>query len=345
MKFGNGLLMLEKELNYEMKKSIRWNNVVTCFDTKIRHLFHTDFSFYNFIFMSRLPDLAETQRIIIDYVEGLQPFVFVRFGLYEYMLCYQYLEKKCDLRKQYSDFVRRHISIDAGIFDNSEKTLDQYSELVLRNLSTVDVMSYWRNIPPDKVFGRFYASDVKRINVDFLYPFPFLHKELPNWQSTLEGKNVLIVSSFAKTIKNQYEKRKLIWKNEMILPEFNLIPYESVQTSGRNVDLRFKTWEEAFLHMRNQILEMEFDVALISCGAYGMPLAIEIKKSGHKAIQWGGCSQLWFGILGGRWDKNPNILKYANQEWKYPSEEETPPLASAIDGSCYWKPVEQNRDS
>lgn len=83
-------------------------------------------------------------------------------------------------------------------------------------------------------------------------------------------------------------------------------------------------------------MQMDFDIALISCGGYGLPLSIRLKKRGKKIIQWGGCFQLWFGIMGGRWSKNSEIQKYVNEYWTYPTAAETPPLAKTVNSSAYW---------
>ena len=42
--------------------------------------------------------------------------------------------------------------------------------------------------------------------------------------------------------------------------------------------------------------EIEFDVAIIGCGAYGLPLAVEAKRMGKQAIHMGGATQVLFGI-------------------------------------------------
>ena len=328
----------------ELKRNIRRNNASEYLDRKIRHLLHTEKSLKNYLFMHSLPDMDKTQEIILNAINSENEFALVRFGLYEYLLCYQYLEKLCGIRKKYSDFIKYHITLDAGLLYNDENQLDEYATYTINNLNVIDILSYWRNIPPLCVFKKFYNKNVQHINVDTLYPYPFLHKTIPYWQKSLEGKRVLVVSSFAETIREQYKKRIQIWKNESILPNFNLVTYKAIQTNGGQIDSRFATWSEAFLYMKNDILKLKFDIALVSCGAYGMPLAMELKRNGRKVIQWGGCFQLWFGILGGRWDKDPAIFRYVNSEWTYPAAEETPPLAAEVGNFCYWKPVKMSKN-
>ena len=48
--------------------------------------------------------------------------------------------------------------------------------------------------------------------------------------------------------------------------------------------------------MKKQIESVEFDIAIIGCGAYGMPLSLFVKDLGKKAIHLGGNVQYLFGI-------------------------------------------------
>ena len=61
--------------------------------------------------------------------------------------------------------------------------------------------------------------------------------------------------------------------------------------------------------MENEIDKHDYEVCLIGCGAYGLPLAAHVKKQGKKAIHIGGALQLLFGIMGKRWiDFEPFML-------------------------------------
>jgi len=44
--------------------------------------------------------------------------------------------------------------------------------------------------------------------------------------------------------------------------------------------------------MKNEISEIDFDVAIIGAGAYGLPLASYIKEMGRQAIHMGGSTQM-----------------------------------------------------
>ena len=83
---------------------------------------------------------------------------------------------------------------------------------------------------------------------------------------------------------------------------------------------RFANWFEALEWMYNQTLTIDYDIALIGCGAYGLPLAAKIKKSGKHAIHMGGMLQGLFGIKCKRFDEAPdyeNLRCWYNENWIY----------------------------
>lgn len=166
----------------------------------------------------------------------------------------------------------------------------------------------------------------------FLYPRP--------WTSGLMGKNILVVHPFANTIQSQYyNNRQRLFSDSTVLPEFkSLKVVPAVQSmGGRHCD--FATWFEALDFMKDSVTNLDFDIALIGCGAYGLPLASFIKTRLHKtAIHIGGALQLLFGIKGRRWESDgyDYHLKYYNAHWVRPFESETPSNSSDFEGACYW---------
>ena len=76
--------------------------------------------------------------------------------------------------------------------------------------------------------------------------------------------------------------------------------------------------------------------ALIGCGGLGMPIAKMLKDRGVISIVMGGAIQILFGIKGKRWANHSVISKFWNDAWVWPLKEETPDMASSIEGGCYW---------
>lgn len=334
----------QNSVNMEMKKRIALHNWYRSVERRLQRGlgFGKKEPFSSFCFMKRLPKITYTQSLMLELMK-MDSFLILRFGLYEYQLCYQFLEKCNGLRTNYSSFLKEHITMDAGLIGHDDTALDRYAKYVIGNLQEADVLAYWRNYPEKLIFSRFYNASVKHINVEDLYPFPFFHKYgKPVWQRSLKDKNVMVVTSFPETVRKQYENRKYIWDDaDEILPPFHLIVYPAVCTNGGFTDSRFCDWEEAVDYMVEEILQYDFDIALISCGGYGLPLAIRLKKAGRRVVQWGGCYQLWFGILGGRWVSDPEIAAYRNDYWVFPQESETPPYADKVNNYSYWKPEDR----
>ena len=155
------------------------------------------------------------------------------------------------------------------------------------------------------------------------------------WSSKLKNKKVLVISPFEHSIKSQFlHNRKNLWTND-VLPEFELITYKSVQSiGGQGPD---KSWLESLNRMKSEITQIDFDIALLGCGAYGVPLVSYIYSELNKsAIYIGGALQIMFGIKGKRWDDHEIISKFYNDNWIRPSEYETPAVSNTIEGGCYW---------
>ena len=104
-------------------------------------------------------------------------------------------------------------------------------------------------------------------------------------------------------------------------------------------DERFQNWFEALEYMVQTALKIDFDVAIIGCGAYGMPLAAKLKQAGKQAIHLGGATQLLFGIKGRRWEENypSKIATCFNANWTYPLDSEKPKNGGTVEMGCYWK--------
>ena len=72
-----------------------------------------------------------------------------------------------------------------------------------------------------------------------------------------------------------------------------------------------KDWKETFQRMCSEISKLDFDIALIGCGGYGVPLAGFIyNKLKKQAIQIGGGLQLLFGVMGKKMGKYGNVGNY-----------------------------------
>jgi hypothetical protein len=222
-----------------------------------------------------------------------------------------------------------NMSINAGFFTANESTLCRFSEMIIEDMQLIDILGSWQSI--EKYFDR-YLKNAIRIRLPDIEPYYHQHP----WSKALEGKKVLVIHPFKDSIEMQFKRKDCLFKNKEILPSFELITYRSVQTIAGNSDRRFKNWFEALSYMKEDISKIEFDIAIIGCGAYGMPLAAHVKRIGRKAIHVGGATQVIFGVKGNRWENDPDVACYMNDNWIKPLPHETPKGNQLIEGACYW---------
>ncbi len=212
---------------------------------------------------------------------------------------------------------------------NTQKDeIKKFYDLYLNDLKEIDILWSWLNY--EHIFYPIIGEHI-RVGLNDLPPW---HHSSP-WSSSLEGKRVLIIHPFVESIKKQYEKRKFLFSDKNILPDFQLITIKSVQSiAGEKT--QYKNWFEALESMKKQTNSIDFDIAIIGCGAYWMPLAAHIKRMGKQSIHLGWATQILFGILWDRWEKKYNYSNLVNKYWTRPTSKETPRNAKIIENACYW---------
>ena len=165
------------------------------------------------------------------------------------------------------------------------------------------------------------------------------------WTNMLKGHKVAVISSFTATAKSQVAKgSKAIWGEKGVLPD--AVDWHWIQTGhprsiaqGRNEwPTHIHSWSQAADHIVSEVVKSGARFAIIGCGGIGMPVAKMLKDRGIITIVMGGAIQVLFGIKGKRWQTHEYISQFWNDEWVWPSENETPAGASRIEQGCYWKP-------
>lgn len=223
---------------------------------------------------------------------------------------------------------KRSMTNNTGFFPTDEKSLAQFATRMLKDVRSADVLGSW--LPGEARLQSFFA-DAKIIRLKDLEPY---YHEKP-WSEVLANQRVLVIHPFEDSIRNQYAKRELLFKNPNVLPKFELQTLKAIQSNAGN-QVSFTTWFDALNFMCEKISSLDFDIALIGAGAYGLPLATYIKKLGKKAIHLGGATQLLFGIRGKRWDNNPFFQQLFNEHWVRPLPSEVPSKAKTVENGCYW---------
>ncbi|MGL5943338.1 MAG: hypothetical protein ACRC2S_23825 [Waterburya sp.] len=260
------------------------------------------------------------------------PLMISRLGSNEAACTDFFLRKRPN--QQYKDWIRNQMINNAGFFPNDDLSLDKFSQLNSDSIKQVDLLGIWYPLGETRIIQNFCPEA-------YLVPLfslePYFHKH--PWSYLLKGKRVLVVHPYAESIqKNFLNSRNRLFKDPQILPDFELQVFKAVQS--RRGDSNFNNWFDAFDYMRDEISQREFEIAIIGCGAYGLPLAAFIKDLGKKAIHLGGPTQILFGIRGKRWDVRPFFQSLYNEFWTYPQPSEIPDIIqqnlSGSTGRQYW---------
>jgi hypothetical protein len=291
--------------------------------------------------------VAQTSVVISELISAGRPFLVARFGATEMKLLvnYYFSEVNRSVPGKWLDYIlhghqyqiteemMQTAQICSGIFPAELRACHEFCKIYIDSALEIDLLASW--LPGESLF----VDKSKRIMSTSLPNIEPYYHECP-WSIALSGRKVLVIHPFSESIRYQYSHhRQQLFENPDVLPEFELITYKSVQSLGGQTS-RYGSWGEALEDMKNDIQKLEFDVAIVGCGAYGLPLASYIKKTMKKqAIHLGGATQILFGIKGLRWDRIEEVSRLYNQFWKRPFPNEIPQtseLFEAVEGGGYW---------
>ena len=274
-------------------------------------------------------NMEETNRLIAETIQSGKPYMVCRFGSTELATIKTF---DFELTGKYAEQMARVHTL-SGLFPETEDTGKRFTDLMLQSIPSADLIGIWPQAFEEYYLKTHGSDSLQCTWLEYLEPWGY--PENP-WSAALEGKKVLVVHPFIDSIEQQYAKREQLFKGTNVLPSFELQTLRSVQTAGGGSDDRFSTWFEAYEWMKEEILKRDFDIAILGCGAYGFPLAAEIKKAGRQAIHFGGVTQILFGIMGSRWEGDEVLKPYLSDAWVRPMDKEKPKNASAVENNCYW---------
>jgi hypothetical protein len=293
--------------------------------------------------MTRLSDCLDsmsaeaTSNWISGRLEGNRPLLVSRFGSTEIRAMWRFLlNERGTLSEKWSAFalkreppfwsktLARNLALRSGYYPITRESVQSFVQLMLGTLESIDLLGSW--VPGECIFKDYFQnSSVSRL--PNLEPF---NSDKP-WTEALREKRVVVVHPFADTIRSQYSKRDLIFSDKEILPLFTLSVVRAPQTRGGR-DASGLSWVENLRMMATEAILTGSEIAIVGCGAYGMPLGKMLKDAGMKVIHLGGATQLLFGIKGRRWD----ALNIYNENWVSALPHEWPRSQEALGDSPYW---------
>ena len=296
--------------------------------------------------VKKLIDKENADEIISHLIESGEPGLVGRLGGTEARFIGEYLKLKrlqrfwipLWLSAIFSPRWKKRkdeVFIQAGFYHENWEDVEKFSSEYLDALKTTDVLGAWGVAFTWPETIGLNPAKTRVIPVGFTAPWvePYSGIALP-WSRSLEDKRVLVVSGFTTSIESQHKVMGRVFQ-DTIFPNFELTTVRAPIVTGEK-DADGSTWFELLDHMKDEISKKEFDIALIAAGAFSYPLAAYVKKIGKIGIHCGGGLQIFFGVMGNRWNNSPEVLKYVNEYWVRPSADERPKTADQVENACYW---------
>jgi hypothetical protein len=157
---------------------------------------------------------------------------------------------------------------------------------------------------------------------------------IPGIFQFMEGKRVLVISSFSGIIQSQYDSGN-VYKVYDFFPKLNGVETVTTPYCFLN-DGPHQNYFETLDAIFEEVKTKNFDFALLGCGAYGHMLCHRIHSElGKEAFYIGGSVTNLFGILSTRERIHSNLK--TNEYWitEIPDEYK-PSNYKMIENGCYW---------
>ena len=277
-----------------------------------------------------------SNKFIIHLIEQDKPFSVIRLGLgSETQGTYDFLNGK----KQY----RSHLlASNAGIYWTAKEDLIRYFTMydgAVKSSDALAISNEPRMFKEQLYFVK--RHELLAIHGRAIEPFYYAYEKITPWTHSLFGKRVLIVNPFVESFKKQMDNGFEIFEKghmQVFKEGQEFVYYKSFQTAADNH--LHDSWFETFNIMCDDISKIDFDIALLGCGGYGLLLCDFIKRRlGKSAVYVGGSIQLLFGVMGRRWESIQfwqDIIKDNDTKFIRPSQAESLPNSDTIELSCYW---------
>ena len=276
--------------------------------------------------------LKDDNQKIIELIKNNKPFIISR-------LSDNATKTAVSLDKGENFTKFKNIITHDGIYYTDIKDLKFFGKKHNECLENSDLLASFKGINKEEE-DYYFAKYEKLIKVwsRILEPFYILQENETPWSHFLINKKVLIINPFVKSFQKQIDKEwKMFEDKHIFLPDQQFVFYKAYNTLAGNHP--HSSWLETFEIMKNDISKLDFDIALLGCGGYGLPLCnfikMELKKS---AIYIGGGLQLLFGVKGKRWENHPDIGKIIKDNGQFisPSGDEILNNNNSVEGGCYW---------
>ena len=288
--------------------------------------------------MHFIKDFEQTKKDLIKLFRSNKPIFIARLGGNETDLVRRYIilknlvgneenntNKLIEQLNKDKEFIDLSKSIKkyAGFYDtkNDINNIIKFCELYIKGCKNCDATSFsnafllsyyfydssWQYYVNNNTKDQYdtMISVIYKNNIN-IYDYTFFESVMPfleTFRYIAKDKKILILNSFSESIELQKKQlNKLI--NNYRFPNCTIITYKTPITYNENgkpfMSFPHNDFFETIENIQNDIKVIDFDIALLSCGAYSMFLGSFIKDTGKQAIYIGGILQIYFGIMGSR---------------------------------------------
>jgi len=270
-------------------------------------------------------------KLLQNLVSNKNPFFVGRLSGIETRLCGLKLSNKRIDRQLFMMML-----VNAGIYMKTEEDVNKYIDLYLSSVDSCDNLGVWDGLMYTQALD-FYNYAKNRYSHKY-FPAqslePFYYFNQPYYKPLFVNKNILIITSHEKTVLKQISKIDSIFPKK-IFDNCQFIVVRAPIQSGHSCDGIL--WFEHYKELQDKIRNLKFDVALVGCGGFGMPICNFIFTEMKSSVMFvGGSIQLFFGIIGSRWLSNDKVKELINDSWCWPLDEDKPNGYKYIEGGCYW---------
>lgn len=227
----------------------------------------------------------------------------------------------------------RELYVNTGVYPSEPAIFSRFCQTFLDALGHLDVQGVWYRWG-EETLRRNYSPRATLVRLNSFEPYNHANP----WTAALKGKRVVVITPFARSVLQQYHRRKEVWAARPdLMPDFAELRTIRTPLSAALLEKpEYPTWFDAYDDLRRQMEAQPFDVCIVGAGAWSIPLVAHAKKLGAFGIHLGGATQILFGVMGKRWENRDELTPFINPSWVRPSGDETPGTIRQIENGCYW---------
>lgn len=225
----------------------------------------------------------------------------------------------------------------AGIQFKTKEDMKTYIKLYNTSCKNTTLLGVWDGSMYNQAIDYYNfinkAYSIKQICAHAVEPYYYMNDSYI-FPSLFINKKVLIITSHYETTNKQIKKQMIPFTKPIFHETTEYYIYKPPQQNGGSHDN--ESWIVHYEKMKEDIVkiktEFNFNIALVSCGGFGMIISDYIFSLGSNVMYVGGALQLFFGIMGSRWE---NSIK-TNEMWTRPCILDIPKNPELCENKCYW---------